>query len=147
MDSAAWSSAEASLYTSEGTGKFVLLFLSMILSCDGQFEFEVTVQNIGDKDGSEVVLVCSKPPDGISGTHAKQVIGFERVFVAAGKSNKVRFSLNACKSLSIVDTTGYKVLPSGVHKITVGDGDLLFFCQIELQPLASRLIFLLGVRD
>ncbi|KAG5254610.1 beta-D-xylosidase [Salix suchowensis] len=102
------SPAEASLYTSEG-----------------------------DKDGSEVVLVCSKPPDGISGTHAKQVIGFERVFVAAGKSNKVRFSLNACKSLSIVDTTGYKVLPSGVHKITVGDGDLLFFCEIELQPLAS----------
>ncbi|KAL9404039.1 hypothetical protein Peur_001011 [Populus x canadensis] len=89
------------------------------------------VQNVGDKDGSEVVMVYSKPPDGVSGAHAKQVIGFERVFAATGKSNKVRFSFNACKSLAIVDTTGYKVIPSGVHKITVGDGGLLFFVRVS----------------
>ncbi|KAL3612103.1 hypothetical protein D5086_003123 [Populus alba] len=84
-----------------------------------------------DKDGSEVVMVYSKPPDGVSGAHAKQVIGFERVFAAAGKSNKVRFSFNACKSLAIVDTTGYKVFPSDVHKITVGYGGLLFFVRVS----------------
>ncbi|KAJ6751698.1 hypothetical protein OIU85_002154 [Salix viminalis] len=76
-------------YTSEGYRQSCPAVFVDDLSCDSQFEFEVTVQNIGDKDGSEVVLVCSKPPDGISGTHAKQVIGFERVFLAAGKSNKV----------------------------------------------------------
>jgi beta-D-xylosidase 4 len=107
----------------KATGKVVLLFLLMI--------YEVTVQNVGDKDGSEVVMVYSKPPDGVSGAHAKQVIGLERVFAAAGKSNKVRFSFNACKSLAIVDTTGYKVFPSGVHKITVGDGGLLFFVRVS----------------
>jgi beta-D-xylosidase 4 len=61
----------------KATGKVVLLFLLMI--------YEVTVQNVGDKDGSEVVVVYSKPPDGVSGAHAKQVIGLERVFAAAGK--------------------------------------------------------------
>ncbi|KAF9666447.1 hypothetical protein SADUNF_Sadunf16G0230300 [Salix dunnii] len=65
-------------YTSEGYRHSCHAVFVDDLSCDSQFEFEVTVQNIGDKDGSEVVLVYSKPPDGISGTHAKQVVGFER---------------------------------------------------------------------
>ncbi|XP_017984228.1 PREDICTED: beta-xylosidase/alpha-L-arabinofuranosidase 1 [Theobroma cacao] len=90
------------------------------LTCEDKIALEVEVQNTGDKDGSEVVIVYSKPPDGIVGTPFQQVVEFERVFVAAKQSQKVNFELNVCKSLNIVDSSGYKVLPSGLHKIMLG---------------------------
>lgn len=90
------------------------------ISCENQIAFEVEVQNVGDEVGSEVVMVYSKPPKGIIGTHIKQVVGFDRVFVGAKKSEKVKFGLNTCESLSIVDNKGYKLLPSGLHKIMLG---------------------------
>ncbi|XVE99872.1 hypothetical protein REPUB_Repub03eG0239100 [Reevesia pubescens] len=90
------------------------------LTCENEIGFEVEVQNVGDRDGSEVVIVYSIPPKGIVGTHIKQVVEFERVFVAAKKSQKVKFGLNACKSFSIVDNKGYTLLPSGLHKIKLG---------------------------
>ncbi|KAJ4831709.1 hypothetical protein Tsubulata_008367, partial [Turnera subulata] len=64
------------------------------LECKEKIEFEVEVQNTGSKDGSEVVIAYSKPPQGILATHIKQVIGFQRVFVPAGGSKNVRFVLN-----------------------------------------------------
>ncbi|KAM1045506.1 hypothetical protein FF1_036454 [Malus domestica] len=39
----------------------------------------VEVKHVGKRDRSEVVFVYSKPPDGIVGTHAKQVIGAPRL--------------------------------------------------------------------
>lgn len=90
------------------------------IPCDYEIAFEVQVQNTGDRDGSDVVMVYSKPPEGINGTHIKQLVGFERVFVKAKQSQKVKFVLNACKSLSIVDNKGYTLLPSGLHKFVLG---------------------------
>ncbi|KAJ6741054.1 SUGAR HYDROLASE-RELATED [Salix purpurea] len=55
-----------------------------------RIEFEVEVQNVGTKDGSEVVIVYAKPPEGIDASYIKQVIGFQRVFVPAGGSEKVK---------------------------------------------------------
>ena len=90
------------------------------LSCKESIEFEVAVKNVGRMDGSEVVVVYSSPPLGIAGTHIKKVVGFERVFVKVGGTEKVKFSMNVCKSLGIVDSTGYALLPSGSHTIKVG---------------------------
>ncbi|XVE82353.1 hypothetical protein DITRI_Ditri15bG0141800 [Diplodiscus trichospermus] len=91
------------------------------LSCNHEISFEITVQNVGKKNGSDVVLVYSVPPEGIHGTPMKQVVGFERVYVEAKQSKTVKFSLNVCKSFNIVDVSGYRLLPSGLHKIIVGD--------------------------
>lgn len=88
---------------------------------DYKFTFQIEVENIGKMDGSEVVMVYSKPP-GIAGTHIKQVIGYERVFIAAGQSAKVGFTMNACKSLKIVDNAANSLLASGAHTILVGEG-------------------------
>ncbi|KAF8392693.1 hypothetical protein HHK36_023042 [Tetracentron sinense] len=66
-------------------------------------------------------------------THAKQVIGFNRVSVPAGGSKKVKFTFNACKSLSVVENNGYKLLPSGGHTIMVGDGEISFPFQVNFQ--------------
>lgn len=60
-----------------------------------------------------------------------QVIGFERVFVPAGGEKKVKFAFNACKSLAIADKTGYKILPSGLHTIMIGDTDVSFFVRVQ----------------
>ncbi|KAH9797694.1 Fn3 like domain-containing protein [Citrus sinensis] len=88
---------------------------------DYKFTFQIEVENMGKMDGSEVVMVYSKPP-GIAGTHIKQVIGYERVFIAAGQSAKVGFTMNACKSLKIVDNAANSLLASGAHTILVGEG-------------------------
>ncbi|CAK9181727.1 unnamed protein product [Ilex paraguariensis] len=101
------------------------------LSCDDHFEFEVEVQNIGKRDGSEVVMVYWTPPAGIIGAPLKQLIGFQKVFVPAGGSEKVKFDLNACKSLGIVDYTAYRLLPAGGHSIVIGDDVVSFPVQVS----------------
>ena len=73
----------------------------------------------------------SKPPSGISSTHIKQVVGFQRVFVDAGGNESVKFKLNACKSLGLIDFSGYNLLPAGGHTIVVGDGDVSFPVQLS----------------
>ncbi|XP_023517807.1 probable beta-D-xylosidase 5 [Cucurbita pepo subsp. pepo] len=101
------------------------------LTCSEEFEFEIKVENTGKKDGSQVVIVYSKPPSGISSTHIKQVVGFQRVFVDAGGNESVKFKLNACKSLGLIDFSGYNLLPAGGHTIVVGDGDVSFPVQLS----------------
>ncbi|KAK6265198.1 hypothetical protein QUC31_016035 [Theobroma cacao] len=91
------------------------------LTCNDEITFEITVQNVGSRDGSDAVLVYSVPPEGIVGTPFKQVVGFERVYLQANESVNVKFVLNVCQSLNIVDVSGYRLLPSGLHKIVVGD--------------------------
>lgn len=93
------------------------------LNCSkDKIKLQVSVNNVGKKDGSEVVMIYSKPPKGIVGTHIKQLIGFQRVFVKVGASENVNFEFDPCKSLNIVDTSGYNLVPSGIHKVEVGDG-------------------------
>ncbi|OMP00445.1 hypothetical protein COLO4_12684 [Corchorus olitorius] len=87
------------------------------LTCKDEISFEIRVENVGEKDGSDVVMVYSVPPKEIEGTHIKQLVGFERVYVGAKQSKNVKFVLNACKALSIVDATGYTLLPSVLGRL------------------------------
>ena len=100
-------------------------------------EFELKVKNVGNKDGSEVVIVYSKPPEGILASHIKQVIGFKRVFIQAGKSRKVNFEISACKGLEIVDFGANRLLPSGVHTIIIGDDVVSFLVQEHNHNVSS----------
>ncbi|KAJ4829190.1 hypothetical protein Tsubulata_040384 [Turnera subulata] len=100
------------------------------MDCKDKIAFEVEVKNIGSRDGNEVVIAYSKPPQGILATHIKQVIGFQRVFVPAGASKKVKFVVNLCDSLRVVDYNAYTVLPSGRHTITIGDDIVSFPLQV-----------------
>lgn len=96
------------------------------LRCDDYFEFKVDVQNVGSTDGSDVVIVYSKPPAEIAATYIKQVIGFQRVFVRAGRNKRIKFVFNACKSLNIVDYAANTLLPAGEHTIFVANGGVSF---------------------
>ncbi|KAM1484874.1 hypothetical protein EV2_037568 [Malus domestica] len=59
----------------------------------------VEVKHVGKRDRSEVVFVYSKPPDGIVGTHAKQVIGFERVAPRLASVNLGIFICMQCSGI------------------------------------------------
>ncbi|KAK7817972.1 putative beta-D-xylosidase [Quercus suber] len=100
------------------------------LKCPKKFKLAVEVKNVGNRDGDEVVLVYSQPPVGIVGTHIKNLIAFQKVFVAAGTSKTIQFAINTCQGLGIVDSSGNALLPSGAHTIIVGDGVIVFPIQL-----------------
>ncbi|GAB4828638.1 hypothetical protein Ancab_018303 [Ancistrocladus abbreviatus] len=102
------------------------------IHCHKNFKFDVVVANIGGRDGSQVVIVYSKPPAGIVGANVKQVIGFKRVFVPAGGRRTLRFQFNVCKALGIVDYKSSMLLASGQHTIIVGDQGNSFPLRVNL---------------
>ncbi|VFQ88081.1 unnamed protein product [Cuscuta campestris] len=105
------------------------------LDCDGggvaKVGFEVRVENGGERDGSEVVMVYAVPPAEVAGAPLKRLVGFEKVFVEAGRSGRVKFEVDACKSFGLVDHKGYHLLASGEHKIVIGHGPLSFPVRVE----------------
>ncbi|XP_052206829.1 probable beta-D-xylosidase 5 [Diospyros lotus] len=103
------------------------------LKCHDNIEFEVQVKNVGRRDGSEVVMVYRVPPEGIVGAPMKELITFKRVSVAAGRSKTIKFVVNACKSLGIVDYTANHLLPAGRHTIMIGDGAVSFPVNINFK--------------
>ncbi|XP_059639117.1 probable beta-D-xylosidase 5 [Cornus florida] len=103
------------------------------MKCKDDIEFEVEVHNVGKRDGTEVVMVYLSPPEGIAAAPIKQLIGFQKVLVPAGGSEKAKFVLNACKSFGLVDYTGYRLLPAGRHTITIGDGDSAVSFPVEVR--------------
>lgn len=96
------------------------------------FEFEVEVKNSGKVDGSETVMVYWVPPEGVVDAPNKQLIAFEKVVVGAGKSEKVNFKVDACKSLGLVDYRSYTVLAAGTHRIVIGDNISSFRLGIKI---------------
>lgn len=103
------------------------------LKCDDHIEFEVQIDNIGTREGHEVVLVYDVPPEHIKGAPLKQLIAFKKVTVPAGESRTVKFDLNVCKSLQIVDYNAYQLLPSGEHTIVIGDGVTSFPIRVNFE--------------
>ncbi|KAM0948412.1 putative xylan 1,4-beta-xylosidase [Dioscorea sansibarensis] len=93
------------------------------LKCEETISFSVEVANVGKMDGDHTVMVYSKPPEFIDDAPIKQLIGFQKVFVPAGKKKVVKFDINACKALTLVEKTAYKVLAGGQHTIVIGHGD------------------------
>ncbi|KAG8385323.1 hypothetical protein BUALT_Bualt03G0030800 [Buddleja alternifolia] len=98
------------------------ILIDDLKSCDDHnVDIELEVENIGERDGKDVVMVYWSPPREIAEAPIKQLIAFKRIFVRVGESQKVSFRLNACKSFEIINYRGYSLLPSGGGKIVIGD--------------------------
>ncbi|MED6125588.1 putative beta-D-xylosidase 2 [Stylosanthes scabra] len=82
----------------------------------------IDVKNVGSKDGSHTLLVFSAPPSG-NGHWAphKQLVAFEKVHVAAKSQQRVKINIHVCKLLSVVDRSGTRRIPMGVHNLHIGD--------------------------
>ncbi|KAM3292877.1 hypothetical protein ACQJBY_036482 [Aegilops geniculata] len=92
-------------------------------ACKETVDFNVSVLNGGDVDGSHTVLVYTVPPPEVAGAPIKQVVAFQRVFVKAGGAATVGFSLKVCEAFGIVEKTAYTVVPSGVSTVLLENGD------------------------
>ncbi|KAK8495723.1 hypothetical protein V6N13_123909 [Hibiscus sabdariffa] len=83
--------------------------------------FTGTSTNVGDMDGSHVVMLFSRAPKKIEGTPENQLIAFDRVHTSSYGSTETSILVNPCNHLSIVDQQGERILPLGEHVLTLGD--------------------------
>ena len=79
----------------------------------------VTLKNIGDRAGKEVVQVYAKDPVSSVMTPVKQLVAYEKVALAAGEARVCRFALSQ-KDFSLVLPDGRRVMEAGVFEILVG---------------------------
>ena len=63
------------------------------MSADGELTATVTVTNTGSRDGAEVVQLYIRDLVGSVTRPVKELKGFEKIFLKAGESRKVSFSI------------------------------------------------------
>lgn len=80
-----------------------------------RFQVQISVTNNGDINGSEVVLLFSKPTKFFKGSPKRQLIGFERVHVLSYETAETSFLVDPCEHLSFADEHGNRILPIGDH--------------------------------
>jgi len=99
--------------------------------CEGLLlDLHMDVQNTGSRDGGHIVLLFSSPP-AVHRAPQKNLVGFRKVHVGAGATERVHFSVDVCKDLSVVDEIGVKKLALGSHLLHVGDVKHSLNLQIE----------------
>jgi beta-glucosidase len=81
---------------------------------------EVTVTNTGKVAGDEVVQLYLNFPS-VSGAPLKALRGFQRVHLAPGASQQVKFELNP-RDLSLVTEAGDPVVAEGEYTLSIGGG-------------------------
>ncbi|VAH49630.1 unnamed protein product [Triticum turgidum subsp. durum] len=93
-----------------------------IASCESLvFSVHISVTNEGAMDGSHAVLLFTRSKSRVPGFPLKQLVGFERVYTAAGRSTNVEIKVDPCKHMSAANTEGRRVLLLGSHHVMVGD--------------------------
>ncbi|KAF4352156.1 hypothetical protein F8388_010522 [Cannabis sativa] len=90
-------------------------------SCENlAFDVNLRVKNMGKRSGFQTVFLYSSPPS-IHNSPNKHLLGFEKVFVQAQSESAVKFSVNVCKDLSLVDEVGTRKVALGHHLLHIGD--------------------------
>ncbi|XP_030509943.1 beta-xylosidase/alpha-L-arabinofuranosidase 2 isoform X2 [Cannabis sativa] len=84
------------------------------------FDINLRVKNMGKRSGFQTVFLYSSPPS-IHNSPNKHLLGFEKVFVQAQSESAVKFSVNVCKDLSLVDEVGTRKVALGHHLLHIGD--------------------------
>ena len=81
---------------------------------------EAELRNAGDREGDEVAQLYLTFPDR-PGVPNIALRGFQRVHLAAGESQRVRFDLSP-RDLSAVDPEGIRKVMTGKYRVFVGSG-------------------------
>ncbi|KAK4793787.1 hypothetical protein SAY86_011781 [Trapa natans] len=84
------------------------------------FDIHLRVKNWGTLSGSHTVFLFSSPPS-VHRSPQKHLLGFEKVFVVAGGEARVKFRVDVCRDLSVVDEAGVRKIALGHHLLRVGD--------------------------
>ena len=72
------------------------------MTADGKITVSVQVKNTGDRPGAEVVQLYISDPQSSIDRPAKELKGFEKVWLNPGESKKVSFTIDA-SALSYYD--------------------------------------------
>ena len=81
---------------------------------------EVTVTNIGKREGDEVAQVYLSFPN-VAGAPLRALRAFKRIHLKPGEAQKLRFELNE-RDLSMVSEAGEPIIPEGRYFVSVGGG-------------------------
>ena len=84
-------------------------------------EVSVEVTNSGTKDGEEVVQLYLSHPDMRSMTPINSLQGFQRVFLKAGETRKVTFTLTP-ENMAVIDALTQNSVIPGKMVVSVGGG-------------------------
>lgn len=85
------------------------------------FLVHISVMNLGDLNGSHVVMLFSKWPKVIQGSPETQLVGFSRLHTISNKSIETSILVDPCEHFSFADEQGKMILPLGHHVLNVGD--------------------------
>ncbi|KAG2316852.1 hypothetical protein Bca52824_019974 [Brassica carinata] len=84
------------------------------------FEVHVKVRNGGDREGVHTVFLFTTPP-AVHGSPRKHLLGFEKIRLGRMEEAVVKFKVDVCKDLSVVDEIGKRKIGLGHHLLHVGD--------------------------
>ncbi len=101
--------------------KYSGLNTASAISKGNKITITATVTNTGNKDGEEVAELYLVHQQVKVKTPLKALKGFKRIFLKAGESQKVIFTLSP-EDLSLVNEEGISYQPSGKLMISVGGG-------------------------
>lgn len=85
------------------------------------FSVHISVMNLGDLDGSHVVMLFSRWPKVTKGSPETQLVGFSRLHTTANKSIETSILVDPCEHFSFADEQGKMILPLGDHILSLGD--------------------------
>ncbi|KNA13626.1 hypothetical protein SOVF_114930 [Spinacia oleracea] len=102
-----------------------------LLSCDTlRFKVQLSVMNVGEMDGSHVVMLYSKASSNVQGAPKKQLVGFSRVHTSANGSTDTSFIVDPCEHLSFANEHGKRILALGEHILMSGESEHSLFIDI-----------------
>lgn len=84
------------------------------------FDIHLRVKNMGTRSGTHTVFLYSSPPS-VHNSPKKHLLGFEKVSLEPQSESLVKFKVNVCKDLSLVDEVGTRKVALGHHLLHVGD--------------------------
>lgn len=98
--------------------------VNKVQNCNSlSFSVHISVMNLGDLDGSHVVMLFSRGPKVVEGSPENQLVGFSRVHTISNKSTETSILVHPCEHLSFADEQGIRILPLGPHTLSVGHVD------------------------
>ncbi|KAL8129635.1 hypothetical protein V2J09_018790 [Rumex salicifolius] len=84
------------------------------------FDIHMKVRNDGAMRGSHTIFLYYKPPR-VHNAPVKHLVGFEKVNLGAKEEALLKFHVDGCKDLSLVDEVGNRKIALGLHKLQIGD--------------------------
>ncbi|KAL3620914.1 Endo-1,4-beta-xylanase 2 [Castilleja foliolosa] len=84
-----------------------------------EFDLHLKVKNVGKLTGGETVLLFFSPPE-VHDAPRKHLLAFDKVRLGPHEEGVVRFGVDVCRDLSVVDEKGNRKVALGDHVLHVG---------------------------